>query len=180
MASVSGPKPHPYFVHRDVERNWLYTLEFSGAGISQQDVIAISGNAQDVSVPAPTTDPVNIDYLNLTMKAAGRAVVGELTATYYSSYDQNFDAADAIERWFQKVFDINTEVLGLVDEYKANADLVIYNPKLQVYKTYTMAGVFPIDPGQRTYSWTNSAPTLRTARFSVDKIYDPRNGGSFG
>jgi len=166
---------HPYFPKLDPERQWLFRLELTVGPIGLDSEI-LSVNAHQVTLPGVTITPIVVPHMNLDVKFAGRPAQGDMSVTFLTAY--NKDAVDQLEQWMTKIYDEDTENIGLVEEYKVDGVLVVLKPGLVTWKEYKINGVFPTSVGDRSYDWAASAHVVRTATFSVDKVLPPTIRGT--
>ena len=184
------PKPgfaHPYFPARDPERRWLFKLELTVPTIISTAVTGgantvaevLSFNAQSVTLPSVTIDPIIIPHMNQDVKVAGRPTLGEMTVVYLNAF--NLRAVSVLESWHRAIFTPSNEQLGFASQYKTNGSLLVLCPDLSVFKTYQIMGCWPSSIGDKEYDWSASENVTRTVTFQVDKILDPHDqDGSSG
>jgi hypothetical protein len=187
---MPSPQPgfaHPYFPARDPERRWLFKLELTvpsiistattGGANSVAEVLAF--NAQSVTLPSVTIDPIIIPHMNQDVKVAGRPSLGEMTVVYLNAF--NLRAVSVLESWHRAIYKPSTETLGFATQYKTNGTLLVLCPNLEVFKTYQIMGCWPSSIGDKEYDWSASENVTRTVTFQVDKILDPHDqDGSSG
>lgn len=170
---------HPYFPARDPERRWLFKLELTvptavssavtGGANSVAEVLSF--NAQSVTLPSVTIDPIIIPHMNQDIKVAGRPSLGEMTVVYLNAF--NLRAVSVLETWHRAIYKPSTEQLGYAVQYKTNGTLLVLRPDLSVFKTYQIMGAWPSSIGDKEYDWSASENVTRTVTFQVDKILDP-------
>ena len=178
---------HPYFPARDPERRWLFKLELtipaavSSAPTGGANTVAevMSLNAQSVTLPSVTIDPIIIPHMNQDVKVAGRPSLGEMTIVYLNAY--NLRSVSILEAWHRAIYTPSTEKMGFAAAYKTNGSLLVLYPNLDVFKTYQIMGCWPSSIGDKEYDWSASENVTRTVTFQVDKILDPADqDGSSG
>ena len=170
---------HPYFPARDPERRWLFKLELTvptivantTTGGANTVAEVLSFNAQSVTLPSVTIDPIIIPHLNQDVKVAGRPSLGEMTVVYLNAF--NLRAVKILEAWHRAIYRPSTEKLGFAAQYKTNGTLFVLCPDLTVFKTYQILGCWPSTIGDKEYDWSASENVTRTVSFQVDKVLDP-------
>jgi hypothetical protein len=184
MAQTASKYGHPYFPKtRDPERRWLYRLELTPPNLNIGNPSILSINAQSVTLPTVTVEPIIVPHLNQDVKFAGRPTLGEMTVVFLNAY--NADAIDLLEQWLRAVYSPGQEQLGFATNYKADGYLNILTLDFEVWKQYFILGCWPSSIGDKEYDWTVSEQTTRTVTFQVDKVLDqaegnettPNNGG---
>jgi hypothetical protein len=171
MAQPRQGFAHPYFPHLDPERRWLFRLEFTLSGLEIGDILSF--NAQSVTLPSITFDPIIIPHMNQDVKVAGRPTLGEMTVVFLTAY--NLDTINILERWHRLIYRPSVEEMGFAAEYKADGQLLILKPDLSEFKTYTFKGAWPLTIGDKEYDWSASENVTRTVTFAVDKVLDPED-----
>jgi hypothetical protein len=178
---------HPYFPARDPERRWLFKLELTvppaifnaPTGGANSIAEVISFNAQSVTLPSVTIDPIIIPHMNQDVKVAGRPSLGEMTVVYLNAY--NLRAVSVLESWHRAIYQPSTEQMGFATAYKTNGTLLVLFPNLDVFKAYQIQGCWPSSIGDKEYDWSASENVTRTVTFQVDKVLDPEDqDGSSG
>lgn len=162
---------HPYFHGIDPERRWLFRLEFAMPRLEVGHILSI--NAQSVTLPSVTIEPIIIPHLNQDVKVAGRPTLGEMTVVFLTGYDPSHNALETLEKWHRLIFRPSTEQLGFASDYKANGTLTVLQPDLGEFKHYYIRGAWPSSIGDKEYDWSVSENVIRTVMFQVDKVLDP-------
>jgi hypothetical protein len=174
---------HPYFPARDPERRWLFKLELTipsivrslgGGSGNLAEILAF--NAQSVTLPSVTIDPIVIPHLNQDVKVAGRPSLGEMTVVFLNAF--NLRSIKILEAWHRSIYTPSTEKLGFAAQYKTNGTLFVLCPDLTVFKTYQVMGAWPSSIGDKEYDWSASENVTRTVTFQVDKVLDPDDQNS--
>ena len=179
ITSPPGGFTHPYFPVDDPERRWLFKLVInvpgsvgsatSGGSNSTSSILEI--NAQSVTLPSPTIDPIIIPHLNQDVKVAGRPSLGEMNVVFLNGFNKR--AVAILERWHHLIFRPSTEQMGFASAYKTTGSLFVLYPDFEIFKTYNFAGCWPSSIGDKEYDWSASESVTRTVTFQVDKVLDP-------
>lgn len=178
---------HPYFPARDPERRWLFKLELTvppaifnaTTGGANSIAEVLSFNAQSVTLPSVTIDPIIIPHMNQDVKVAGRPSLGEMTVVFLNAY--NLRATSVLEAWHRAIYRPSTEQMGYATAYKTNGTVLVLYPNLDIFKFYQIQGCWPSSIGDKEYDWSASENVTRTVTFQVDKVLDPADqDGSVG
>lgn len=172
MADYKNPYLSPTG-QNDPEHRWLYHVEFAigGLGIGEANVLKV--NATSVSIPTYQIEATPIQVLNQDVKVAGRPTLGEMTVTFMTGYKNDNNVVKILEAWSRKIYTPSSEELGYAEDYKAEGNLIVYQPKMTEFKQYKFQGAWPTNIGEISYEWAASDNVTRSVTFSVDKVLDP-------
>lgn len=166
--------PNPYMSKKeDPERRWLFEIDFhiGNLNLSGKSPDILRLNAQSVSLPTYSVDPIVVPHLNIDVKFAGRPTLGDLTVVFLTGYD-SLDVIALLESWHNLIFSAGSEQIGLATNYKADGHLYILRPSLEIYRQYYFVGCWPSNIGDKEYDWSASENVTRTVMFQVDKVYN--------
>lgn len=129
----------------DVQRTNNFELIIPINGITGVDGAAIP-NAEEIirvsvdgtTVPHFTQNPISVRRGNNEIKFAGVPTFGSGSITLIDYIGAN--TKEAIMAWQNESYDVKTEKVGLVTDYKRNCSLLEYSPDYQLIRTWKMYG----------------------------------------
>jgi len=95
-------------------RNHFELIGASVPGFGDGQPLQIS--LKSVSLPKETTTPLELPYLNTTLKYAGKTEIDDFGAVFYDFLDM--PTFQYLSEWRKQVFDQDTMQMGLASEYK--------------------------------------------------------------
>lgn len=137
------------------------------ARVHASEVLRISVNS--AFVPHFTTNAITLKRGNNTMKFAGNPEFGNGTL----KIDDFIGAGtkDLVMAWQRKVYNIDTEKVGLASDYKLDASLVEYTPDYQIVRTWKLKGCWISSLSEEDYSHDNADKHGINCTIEYDKAF---------
>lgn len=131
-------------------------------------------STKSVTAPKVSAEPIPLKHGNDTVKVAGSPQFEDLTITVYDTLGR--DQLAVIQQWFNRVFDRERKLMGLVSDYKTTATLYMYSPDCSIVRRWILQGVWPKGFGQEQFSFDGQgdAQTI-SLDLSVDRYYEVTN-----
>lgn len=113
-----------------------------------KEVLRVAVNSS--FVPHFTVDPITVKRGNSSIKFAGTPTYkdGDIKLTDFIGAGSK----DLAMAWQRKVYNSQTEKVGLASDYKVNAKLLEYTPDYQVVRTWTLFGAWITGLSEDDYS----------------------------
>lgn len=157
----------------EVQRSNHFEIEIDlqNLGLEEVDQRFIRLCCTQASIPTITVNPQTLRHGNETINVAGSPSYGEISISVYDVIGQ--DMAGILQRWFWKVFNPQTSLMGLVTSYKTVAHIYQYSPDASVVREWRAFGVFPtsLEFGSATADG-QGAPVTVSMRLAVDKAWE--------
>lgn len=132
-----------------------------------EDVVKISVNK--ASVPHFTQSVIQVKRGNNTMKFAG---VPEFSAGSVELNDYiGAGTKDILYAWQQKSYNVHTEKVGLVTDYKKDAYLLEYTPDYQLVRTWKLFGCWISSLSEGEFSHDSAEKHTISATIEYDKAW---------
>lgn len=153
------------FISKDTQLNELNSYAANVANTS--DVIRISVDSS--FVPHFSTSPIELKRGNNTMKFAGVPTFksGQIKFTDFIGAGTK----DILMAWQRKVYDVNTEKVGLASDYKHDAFLVELTPDYQTVRTWKLCGCWISELSEDDYSHDDNGRHTITCSIEYDKAF---------
>lgn len=130
--------------------------------------------AQSTNVPALTMGVIEVPYFGRKIKVAGDRTYAEWTTTVM--VEEDFSARGALEQWQMDMNRGASNVRTLInEEYKKEAEVLLYGKAGNVIRTYKLIGCWPTDVGTIELDW-NTTDTIGT--YTVTWAFDFMEEGS--
>lgn len=139
------------------------------------DNTSVIPNAQEVlrfsvvSAPIPffTQETVTINRGNSVMKAAGKPTFsdGSLVVNDYIGADTK----SALMAWQNLSYNVKTEAVGKMSDYKKTCYLVEYTPNLELVRTWKLFGCWVSGLSEGDFNMEQSGKKQITATITYDK-----------
>ena len=147
---------------RDLRRN-EYVLNTTNTS----DIIRVSVDSS--FVPHFKTSPIELKRGNNTMKFAGVPTFDAGTIKFTDFIGAG--TKDILMAWQRKVYDVNTEKVGLASDYKHEAFLVELTPDNQTVRTWKLVGCWISGLSEDDYSHDSNDRHTITCTIEYDKAF---------
>lgn len=137
------------------------------AETNAQEVLRIA--VSEASVPHFTNEVITVKRGNNAMKFAGTPSFGEGSIKLEDYIGAG--PKDVLLAWQRKVYDVETEKVGLASDYKQNAWLTEYTPDGQVVRTWKLSGCWISGLSEDSYSHESNEKRAITATIQYDKAF---------
>lgn len=179
MDTYSGASHFANNVNFEVQRQNHWEIEIFldslgiGAGKDYNKHIRLS--CTQAGIPSISVQAQDLKHGNETIKVAGSPSYETSEIQVYDTI--GLDMQGLLQEWFDRIFNPDTHLMGLVSSYKANANLYLYSPDATVIRTWTLYGVFPTNLrfGQLSADSAGQVVTI-TATLSVDRSREKKQG----
>lgn len=137
------------------------------AADNAEDIIKIAVNK--AFVPHFTINTIELKRGNNTMKFAGTPTFGEgsIACTDFIGSGPK----DILYAWQQKAYNVQTEKVGLVEDYKKDAFLLEYTPDYQLVRTWKLRGCWVSGISEGEYSHDNNDKRSIDVTIQYDKAF---------
>jgi len=148
-------------------RPTLFEVRITGLG---QDLSFLCQSSQ---VPAMTMGVIEVPYFGRKIKLAGDRTYAEWTTTVM--IEEDFSVRSELERWSMDINRGDTNTRNrLNEEYKEEAEVLLYGKGGAVIRSYRLVGAWPSDIGAIELDW-NTTDTIGT--YTVTWAFDFMNEG---
>lgn len=128
-------------------------------------------STKDISAPKVSSEAIPLKHGNDTVKVAAAPTYDDLTITVYDTIGK--DQVNTLQKWYNKVFNWDSKLMGLVSDYKAKAVLYMYSPDCSVIRKWILEGVWPRSFGHtNSFSYDNAEAQNVTLELSVDRYHE--------
>ena len=132
-------------------------------------------STKSISAPKVSSEALPLKHGNDTVKVAAAPTYEDLTLTIYDTIGR--DQINVLQSWYNKVFDWNSKLMGLVSEYKANAVLYMYSPDCTKIRKWILEGVWPREFGTASdFDFDSASTQTVTLVLSVDRYHEEVEG----
>lgn len=189
--NTAGEKLGTYYLtdnpkHYEIQRsnNFLFYIEGLNQNIGHADGFDIKtanayaySNAEDVikisvnkaSVPHFTQSVIQVKRGNNTMKFAG---VPEFSSGSIELNDYiGAGTKEVLYAWQQRAYNVHTEKVGLVTDYKRDAYLLEYTPDYQLVRTWKLFGCWISSLSEGEFSHDSADKHTISATIEYDKAW---------
>lgn len=129
-----------------------------------QNALRIAVNS--AAVPHFTQEPIVVRKGNTQVRFAG---VPTFQAGNFNFVDYiGADIADILQAWQALSYDIRTEKVGLVEDYKRDCYLCVYTPDFQLVRRYIMHGCWVSQLSEGEFSEDNNDKRMIQAQITYD------------
>lgn len=163
----------------EIQRNNNFSFYISGlagslsivnnkyAQENADDVLKLSVSSS--SVPHFSVNPIEVKRGNNSMKFAGVPTFKEGTI----KFDDWIGAGtkDVLLAWQRKVYNVETEKVGLASDYKRDAYLLEYTPDYQLVRTWRLRGCWISGLDESEFDHESNEKHSLTATIQYDKAY---------
>lgn len=144
-------------------------LEVDGQTMSEHVRLSV----KSISAPKVTSEAISLKHGNDTVKVASAPSYGDLDITVYDTIGQ--DQLNLMQAWFNKVFNRQTKLMGLVSDYKTNGTLYMYSPDCSIIRKWDLQGIWPREWGSANeFSFDSTEAQNVTLNLSVDRYFESR------
>lgn len=144
--------------------------------LDNSDVVSehIRLSTKDVSAPKINSEPIQLKHGNDTVKVAAAPSYDDIDITVYDTIGQ--DQLAILQEWYNKVFNWDTKLMGMVSAYKASGVLYMYSPDCTVIRKWILEGVWPKSFGTANgFSFDNAEAQTVSLSLSVDRYHEENN-----
>jgi hypothetical protein len=115
-----------------------FMIEFHLDGI---DDTPIQLSLESAVLPTVSVEEVPLNYLNITRYVAGKAQFDPIPIAMKDMVDQR--TANAIDQWFNRVYNPETDQVGFASDYKKEADIILFGPDGSTERSWKLVGCWP-------------------------------------
>lgn len=149
----------------------LSKLQLDVDGPTASEHIRLS--VKSIGSPKVSAEPIPLKHGNDTVKVAAAPSYEDLDITVYDTIGQ--DQVNIMQAWFNKVFDRNTKLMGMVSSYKTSGTLYMYSPDCSIIRKWDLQGIWPKGFGQASeFSFDSTEAQTITLNLSVDRYFESR------
>ena len=137
------------------------------------DVISehIRLSVKSINAPKVTSEQITLKHGNDTVKVAAAPSYEDLSIQVHDTL--GLDQINAIQKWYNRVFDYNTKLMGMVSNYKTSGILYMYSPDGSKKRQWVLEGVWPKSYGNGTdFSYESTEAQSVTLDLSVDRYHE--------
>lgn len=128
-------------------------------------------STKSISAPKVTAESIELRHGNDKVKVASAPSFEDLTLTVYDTLGR--DQIDLVQRWFNRVFNRETKLMGMVSDYKTNGTLYMYSPDCSLIRKWNLQGVWPKEFGLGTdFAFDSTEAQTVTITLSVDRYFE--------
>lgn len=140
-----------------------------------QEVLRMS--VSGAPIPHFTQQPIEVKRGNSTLKYAGNPSFdsGTITLNDYIGADTKA----ALMAWQNKSYDVRTEKVGLVQDYKKDAYLIEYTPDMQIVRQWKLHGCWVSGISESDYSSDSNDKHTITVTIQYDRAEIDVTGVTF-
>lgn len=155
--------------HFEIVLDLSSVFKDGSVGFDVADHIRLS--TKSVTAPKVTSEAIPLKHGNDTVKVAAAPTYDDMTITVYDTIGK--DQVNTLQSWYNKVFNYNTKLMGLVSDYKANGVLYMYSPDCSTARKWIVEGVWPRSFGMGTeFSFDSAEAMTVTLELSVDRYHE--------
>lgn len=147
----------------------LGKLNLEGAD-ALRDHIRLS--TKSITAPKVSAEQLEIRHGNDVVKVAKAPTFDDLTLTVHDTIGK--DQIDVMQKWFNRVFDRSSKLMGLVSSYKTVGTLYMYSPDCTIVRVWHLEGIWPKSFGQGSefsFDGTGDGQTI-SLELSVDRYWE--------
>lgn len=145
------------------------------AGVNGSEANARIANAQEIlrvsvtgaPIPHFSQEAIQISRGNNTMKVAGKPTFGSGTLTVNDYIGA--DTKAILMAWQNLSYNVQTEKVGLMSDYKKDAYLFEYTPDYQVVRSWRLHGCWISSLSESDYNMESSEKKTITATIEYDR-----------
>lgn len=120
-------------------------------------------------LPSKTTEVVNMNWFNSTVKIAGRTTFGSGSAVFKDVID--YDAAMALEQWCSIINDLRTGTRGYKEDYSTTVYCDVFSPNGKTYRRWVYEGVWISSLSYTDLSYDSPGFVKINVTFEYDRAY---------
>lgn len=172
-AAHFASESHNFEVQRTNQFEVVLDLGKLGLGGGQGDVLAehVRLSVKSISSPKVNAEPIQLKHGNDTVKVAAAPSYEDLTLTIYDTIGR--DQIDLMQQWFNRVFNRENKLMGLVSDYKTSGTLYMYSPDCSLIRKWDLQGVWPKSFGMGAeFSFDASEAQTVTVELSIDRYFE--------
>jgi hypothetical protein len=128
-------------------------------------------SVKSVNAPKVTSEQIMLKHGNDTVKVAAAPQFEDLSIQVHDTL--GLDQINAIQKWYNRVFDWQTKLMGMVSNYKTSGILYMYSPDGKIKRQWILEGVWPKAYGNGTdFSYESAEAQSVTLDLSVDRYHE--------
>lgn len=153
--------------HFEVVLNLTPVLSSQGDTISEHLRLSL----KSISAPKVTSEQITLKHGNDTVKVASAPAYEDLTLTVHDTI--GLDQVNALQTWYNRVFDWNSKLMGMVSDYKTSGILYMYSPDGSIKRQWILEGVWPKSYSQGSeFSYDSTESQTVSLELSVDRYHE--------
>ena len=154
-------------------------IDLGRLNLTEQGADSISDHirmsTKSVSAPKVTAEQITLKHGNDSVKVAAAPSVEDLQLTLYDTL--GIDQISLLQKWFDKVFNHRSRLMGMATSYKTDGTLYMYSPDCSVIRKWKLKGIWPKDYGvSNEFSFDSADAQNVTVTLSVDRYWETTNG----
>jgi len=122
---------------------------------------------KSIGLPGKSNDEFKIDYINMSIKGAGKTIYQDVEMTLYDFI--NPSTSQLIENWYVRIHDPASNRDGYMDMYKKRVTIVQLGPSNDIVGKVTLIGAHPVSV---TYPTLEMSGTADISLINVSLRYD--------
>lgn len=128
-------------------------------------------STKSIGAPKVSAEQITLNHGNDKVKVASAPSFDDLTLTVYDTLGR--DQIDLVQRWFNRVFNRETKLMGLVSDYKTNGTLYMYSPDCSLIRKWNLQGVWPKEFGLGSdFAYDSTEAQTVTITLSIDRYFE--------
>lgn len=120
-------------------------------------------------LPSKSTEVVNLNWFNGTVKVAGRTTFGQGQAVFKDVIE--YDAAMLLESWCATINDLRAGTRGYKEDYSTTVFCDVYSPNGKTYRRWKYEGVWISSMSYTDLSYSNPGFVMINVTFEYDRAY---------
>lgn len=120
-------------------------------------------------LPSKTTEVVNLNWFNSTVKVAGRTTFGSGSAVFKDVID--YDAAMILESWCATINDLRNGTRGYKEDYSTTVFCDVFSPNGKTYRRWVYEGVWISALSYTDLSYSSPGFVQINMTFEYDRAY---------
>ena len=149
----------------------LTTILQNGQDVSEH----LRLSTKDMSAPKISSEAIPLKHGNDTVKVAAAPSYDDLSITVYDTIGR--DQVNVLQSWYNKVFNWDSKLMGLVKDYKTSAVLYMYSPDASKIRKWILEGVWPKSFGMgNSFDFDSANAQTVTLELSVDRYHEEVEG----
>lgn len=163
LLSAQHLAPSQGFFEPQRQYNWALEIALDDAG----DQVVIMQSLESFEAPKVEVEEIELAYANEYRYVAGKARFDESSLVVKDFVD--IGTANALQKWFQQVYNASTGSIGLAKDYKKIADLTLVSPDQSTTRIWKLIGIWPRRVEFGDLDMTGSDKVVLTASLRFDR-----------
>lgn len=149
------------------QNHWEVDIDLEALGLDADLASKIRMTCQNISVPNYKVDATPVKHANDTVWIATNPTFNNsFTINVYDTV--SYDMQEALMKWYSRVYNPQTKLMGLVKNYKTTASLFMYSPDCSVIREWRLYGMFITGFKVDDLSYDQGGLVKCSCEFSVD------------